>query len=447
MPKTFLLILSTKKSLNRNIQRSTLNNDKFIKYYFIGDPTIESPYEVDEKRNIVYLKTKDDNKSLKTYYAFQFIKENYFTKIRGIFKTEDNITLNINLIESLIKNDNTYFGQKLTKDDVDYCSGDGYYINKKYIKYILENKDTFTTNEDEDICVGLSLNKNNVYPNDVDINNACYSKQSEKVAVIVYHKNAKDKLEDSWINKTIESIKSQTFSDFYVYDLNYGNDDFNLSNHFQNKYKKFNKELNTQADALNYLLDECKKDNFDVVFNVRLGDYYDVNRLQSQLEKIREGYDLISSDLQVIKDDKLAESYKFSNYNHSIKDTLFHDNIIAHPSVCYGKKIINEVRYDPNEKNEDYELWKRIIKAYRFYICDLFTFYRVDEKQKPAPKPQPASQPQIPQQNINFNSPLFKKDYCRYCGGLIQEIVKSYPPNSGIPNKRYKMCSKCNRLS
>lgn len=444
MPKTFLLILSTKKSLYRNLQRSTLNNDKFIKYYFIGDPTLQSLYEVDEKRNIVYLKVSDDNKSLKTYYAYQFIKENYFTKIKGVFRTEDNININLNRIESLIKNDNTYFGQKLTQDEIQYCSSEGYFVNKKYIKYILENKDIFTISQNDDICVGLSLNKNNVYPNDVDINNACYSKKSEKVAVIIYHKNAKDKLEDSWINKTIESINTQTFNDFYIYDLNYGNDDFNLSNYFQNRYKKFNKEFPTQADAINYLLDECKRDNFDVVFNVRLGDYYDINRFQSQLEKIREGYDLISSNLQVIKDDKLADYYKFSNYNHAIKSTLEHDNIIAHPSICYGKKIINEVRYNPNEKNEDYELWKRIIKSHRFYICDLFTFYRVDEKQKPKPQPQ---QPQIPQQNIDFNSKLFKKEYCRYCGGLIQEIIKSYPPNSGIPSKKYKMCSKCNRLS
>jgi hypothetical protein len=204
MLKLFLLILSHKKSTYRQFQNLYISqNNEIISYYFIGDENIESEYKIDG--NIVYLKVPDnyESLSLKTYYAIKFVYDNFHDKIFGIFKTDDDIELDlINLKKIVDDNLNLkYFGivNKIESDTLsnyhfnkceseilnrteqiipkcEYCSGGGYYLNKSILELILKEKDIFYNILFEDVSVGYSLSKNNIYPNHLPIKKAAFWK-------------------------------------------------------------------------------------------------------------------------------------------------------------------------------------------------------------------------------------------------------------------------------
>ena len=80
--KFFIAITSHKRSRFRESQREYLNRDsngKLLIYYFIGDPSLEEEYRVDEDNNVVYLRVADNYESLpmKTYGAGKFALENF----------------------------------------------------------------------------------------------------------------------------------------------------------------------------------------------------------------------------------------------------------------------------------------------------------------------------------------------------------------------------------
>jgi len=201
---SFLLILSHKRSIFRESQRHHIlstNNGEFIFYYFIGDVNLESDYLVDEVNNIVYLKVPDnyESLSLKTYYAMKFISENY-PNITGVFKTDDDIDLDLDKLYTCINEnmDVPYFGnvvsnksynstyhfskcespemnvKQILVPDCTYCPGGGYYISNSSIGNILSNLKVFQEIIFEDVAVGVSMNKCNIYPLKIDIKqNGC----------------------------------------------------------------------------------------------------------------------------------------------------------------------------------------------------------------------------------------------------------------------------------
>jgi hypothetical protein len=205
MLKKFLLILSHKKSTFRDEQKKHLlntNKDRFIFYYFIGDINLLEDYKVDEENKIVYLKVPDnyESLSLKTYYAMKFINENYLDEISGIFKTDDDIIIDVDKLANLIGDnqkykyfglvaksngyDSTYHFDKCESPEInktvsyvpecEYCAGGGYYISKELINNIIDNISVFNDIIFEDCSVGVAMNKYGVYPKDLDVkSNGC----------------------------------------------------------------------------------------------------------------------------------------------------------------------------------------------------------------------------------------------------------------------------------
>lgn len=197
----FLLILSHSKSKFRDIQRSKLKNKNFIYYYFIGDKDLDRDYLVDDDNNIVYLNIPDnyESLSLKTFNALKYISENY-PHIDGVFKTDDDIELDLDILYDFINMNkgSDYFGLAInspnylsdyhfgkcednilnqTRVDVPscvYCAGGGYFLSKNSIKKILNNKDIFQKIIFEDVSIGVAMNKEGIYPTNVNIkNNGC----------------------------------------------------------------------------------------------------------------------------------------------------------------------------------------------------------------------------------------------------------------------------------
>ena len=128
---------------------------------------------------------------MKTYLSIEYVIENHISSIEGIFKTDDDIDINLNLLyNNLCKlSDLDYFGNPINVPDPymsswhfgkcedpiigttkylvqigEYCSGGGYYVNKRNLKFIQKNKRIFEEGMFEDSCTGLALNSEGIYP-------------------------------------------------------------------------------------------------------------------------------------------------------------------------------------------------------------------------------------------------------------------------------------------
>lgn len=200
--RVFMLILSHKKSISRNRQHLILKNHPLIKkydyYYFIGDLSLKTDYEIDDVNKIVYLKVPDnyESLSLKVYYSLKFISERYADKIIGVFKTDDDVIINLDLIDNLKRNNafRDYFGivnviqeekssyhigkcenEFLNKIEMNtpigtkYCSGGGYYINSIYISQILSKIDNFNKIIYEDVAIGKTLSELKIEPYNINV--------------------------------------------------------------------------------------------------------------------------------------------------------------------------------------------------------------------------------------------------------------------------------------
>lgn len=304
-----------------------------------------------------------------------------------------------------------------------------------------------------------------------------------KTAVILFHKNINKIYKSEWIEECIQSIVNQTYKDYFVYDLNYGGDDFNFSNYFdKSNYKFFSESLENHAEAMNYLFDKCIEDDMDCVFNINLDDCYDLNRFDIQLGKIKEGYDIVSSNFKYIGDVKPNSISEFECHLYKdldIKDRLEVDNIIGHPSVCYSRNFINKNKYIPSEiPKEDWELWKRTSGKFKFYICEEFLlFYRIHSEQITTKSRKMEDIKMVLESDKNMLSDLglskvfidkmlsddeeYKTkeatktidkileyvppvEVCK-CGGEISITLKTRVQNSETIKQKIKFCIKCNK--
>lgn len=262
-----------------------------------------------------------------------------------------------------------------------------------------------------------------------------------KAAAIVYHKNIKSIYKEEWIEKSFGSILNQTYKDFSIYELNYGNDDLKLYREFVNnkKYHYYQIEMQNHVEAMNFLIDECLKDGCDIVFNNNLDDINHKNRFKIQAKFIENGFDIVSSnfihiddvgiEVRKMKFDSVDIQYEFNKGN----------NVICHPSVCYSKNFLLKNRYNPTEiPQEDFLLWKKTLKNYKFHICsDYLLNYRLHSNQVT---------------KINNKN---KEDEVKVQPTTIQMPVRTFINNNNIArcscgepkNKiKYNFCQKCNKL-
>jgi hypothetical protein len=211
-----------------------------------------------------------------------------------------------------------------------------------------------------------------------------------KTGVIFYHKNSHILYKERWINKCIMSILNQTYQEFSIYELNYGGDKLSIFKGYdlKNDILFYNEVFNNHAEAMNFIIDKAFYDGCEIVFNTNIDDFYSENRFREQVEIIKMGYDLVSSDFYYVKDfideeDKITNDIKVSN--QPVGESLKRNhNVIAHPCVAISKKFWSDNRYEPNEiPMEDLLLWKRAIEGgSKFYIIpEKLLFYRIHENQ------------------------------------------------------------------
>lgn len=199
-----------------------------------------------------------------------------------------------------------------------------------------------------------------------------------KVALLVYHSNAIKLYPEEWINDFRFSIENQKYTDFDIIELNYGEDDLRIFNNSQ--YHKI--YLSNHIHAMNKLIDHCLLNSYSIIANTNIDDIYSLLRLRHQIDKIKEGYDLVSSNFVYFGEKKKLMKMHHLDINEEI--VYKNHNIIAHPVVVTHKSFWeNGLRYNNILGSEDLDLWQRAIGRGRiFYILDEYLLqYRIHSNQ------------------------------------------------------------------
>lgn len=204
-----------------------------------------------------------------------------------------------------------------------------------------------------------------------------------KIGIVLFHKNIYDLYPKNWIDKCLDSIMNQTFKDFTIYEINYGGDDVRLVN----DSNFFSIEKINYADAMNFIITEAFADGCDYVFNTNLDDFYSNKRIEHQIEYLKLGFDIVSSDFCYINENNnVTLNLNILKYG-SIMDNLNRGhNVIAHPVVAISRFFWSDIqnRYDINKTpEEDKDLWQRSIqRGYKFHIIDeILLYYRIHSNQ------------------------------------------------------------------
>jgi hypothetical protein len=282
-----------------------------------------------------------------------------------------------------------------------------------------------------------------------------------KVSAIIYHKDVLKIYDEEWIEDCINSLKNQSFQEFIIYELNYGSDDLNICEKYgiKNKFKYFKKKFENHGDAINFLFAQNIKDVVDVVFNNNIDDYSHHDRFKIQLEKINEGYDIVSSNFQIINEIGEIERQMILSDLDIEKEISNEHNIICHPSVCYSRNFIRKNLYDGEEiPKEDLLLWKRTVSNFNFFICpDMLIYYRKHKNQITTQNSLRLQEQQEEEENerllAQLNIVLDKKEQIQKVEEVIEEEIvqeKSVKNNSKfektfdyIPTINRDLCRKC----
>lgn len=199
--KFFIGIISHKLSDKRSkqIERWRNSNVKNIEfYYFIGDPSIDSEFLIDEDQRIVYLKVPDNYESLtlKTSGILKFAHDKYGNTIKGVLKTDDDIDVDPEKIVMMLEknSDLDYYGlevnivngyesiyhwgkcesdywnsTRVLVPSVRYCAGGGYYVKSELIPKIQQMSHIYESIVFEDVATGMIMNRLGILPVDINV--------------------------------------------------------------------------------------------------------------------------------------------------------------------------------------------------------------------------------------------------------------------------------------
>ena len=213
-----------------------------------------------------------------------------------------------------------------------------------------------------------------------------------KCGVVFFHKNVHKIYKPGWVDKSIRSMLNQNFQNFVIYEIDYSGSDLSLIEKYNptQKHNFFSLNLENHGLAMNYILDKAFSDGCDYVFNTNLDDYYSRFRIEKQLEELKNGSSIVSSNFYYIYEndgqDTIIYKKDMSSFSDSISEQLLekNHNIICHPVVAYSRKFWEKNRYIPDEiPEEDFKLWKRaLLNGEKITILeDYLLHYRLHENQ------------------------------------------------------------------
>jgi hypothetical protein len=196
------IIYSCKKNLRRANKIYDKINNKFentkILIIYGDEENVERKYNfVDDKYIVLNVNDDYHHLSYKTLLLIRTLNT-LFPNIKGFFKCDDDVNVNIQCINNFLKNVNNteinYCGKNANHRKCNYSGGPLYYLSKKSMNYFDEPNDVLN-NYYEDMMVGYHLNKFNIF-----VDNANYILYSDNIHdsnITSYH-NTK-KYEDLYI--------------------------------------------------------------------------------------------------------------------------------------------------------------------------------------------------------------------------------------------------------
>lgn len=220
-----------------------------------------------------------------------------------------------------------------------------------------------------------------------------------KIGVIIYHKNIFSYIKHEWIFECLESVYMQTFEEYDLIELNYGDDNTSILDIglFKDKKKIFyNKACNNHIEAMNFILNKTFNSlNYDVIFNINLDDIYHPCRFELQLEEVNKKYDLVSSNYLIFQNLKSKIIERNINIvreceNKNEKDTLIkikinkNKNIFPTSVLCFTARSWNKLKKIPNLPGvEGLLICKKLLKnKIKISVCDeILLKYRIHNNQ------------------------------------------------------------------
>lgn len=208
-----------------------------------------------------------------------------------------------------------------------------------------------------------------------------------KSAVIFYHKNIENIYKREWIDECVQSIKGQTYQDFDVFELNYGDGNNKYCDKIKDEdgYYFYGLPFDNHIHAMNFLISEVFFQGYDVVFNTNMDDQYSQYRFAKQLGKIGEGYQLVSSNFYYVSEKRnIINTLCMTGHGDIGTNLAINHNVIAHPVVCLHKSFWDDdLHYNDLLGYEDLDLWQRAYnKGKRFCILeDYLLYYRIHTNQ------------------------------------------------------------------
>lgn len=195
-----------------------------------------------------------------------------------------------------------------------------------------------------------------------------------RTALISYHKNATTLYDPKWIEEYKYSILNQTYKDFDIFELEYSGGDFRI---FENS-NYHSKQFPSFVYALNYLLDCLFFMGYDCVANSNIDDTFSLDRLEKQLPYIEQGFDIVSSNFSLTKDNEVVHRHSFEKMDLPL-ELSNNNNLICHPAVIYSANFWKNNRYNPEQLPlEDLMLWQRTVNKYKFFIHpDILLYHRL----------------------------------------------------------------------
>lgn len=196
-----------------------------------------------------------------------------------------------------------------------------------------------------------------------------------RICLICYHRNAEKNYPPHWIEQFKQSVLNQTYKEFDIFEVEYGNGDFRIFE--DSDYES--KEFPTFVHAMNYLIDKAIKQGYDYIGNLNCDDHYATNRIEKQLEFMNKDYDIISSNFSLIRDEQIIHTHHFNTLDIA-RELSFNNNVLCHPVIMYKVEFFKQNRYVPEQvPTEDLQLWQRAIKNGNSFIIlpDVLCYHRL----------------------------------------------------------------------
>lgn len=245
-----------------------------------------------------------------------------------------------------------------------------------------------------------------------------------KVAVIFYHSNILNVCKKEWIDQCVNSIKNQTFKEFDVFELNYGDDDNSFTQGVFARGTYIKRKFDNHIGAMNYLYDMLFSNGYDIVFNTNVDDYYSENRIERQLSELSKGFDMVSSNFVYVNEDNVPfENMDMASKGNVSVNLYNNHNIICHPAVAMNKSFWTLKYNESLVGREDLDMWQRAIRQGKkiSIVNECLCMYRRHEKQITAVK----------KKNVNLLIIATNK-YTKYIKPLLESADKFFLPDCNV---------------